>query len=128
MTAPDLALAAAAGFVGGAMNALAGGGTFATLPSLLALGLPANIANATERRAVARRGDERLGVSRRTRRRRRGRHPAAGGDHLRRRIGRQRAARADPEPGIRSHHPWLVLFALVVLAFGKRAAAWLHAA
>jgi len=29
------------------MNALAGGGTFATLPSLIALGLPANVANAT---------------------------------------------------------------------------------
>ncbi len=33
--------------VGGVMNALAGGGTFATLPALIALGLPANIANAT---------------------------------------------------------------------------------
>lgn len=29
------------------MNALAGGGTFATLPALIALGLPANAANAT---------------------------------------------------------------------------------
>ncbi|MFT3964797.1 MAG: sulfite exporter TauE/SafE family protein [Sphingobium sp.] len=41
------ALALLAGAVGGAMNALAGGGTFATLPALIALGLPANIANAT---------------------------------------------------------------------------------
>ena len=45
-------LAAAAGVLGGAMNALAGGGTFATLPALIALGLPANIANATSNVAL----------------------------------------------------------------------------
>jgi uncharacterized membrane protein YfcA len=47
-----LALAAAAGVLGGAMNALAGGGTFATLPALIALGLPANVANATSNVAL----------------------------------------------------------------------------
>lgn len=45
--ATGVALAAGAGVVGGMMNALAGGGTFATMPALLALGTPANIANAT---------------------------------------------------------------------------------
>ncbi|WP_336298314.1 hypothetical protein [Sphingomonas sp. QA11] len=35
-----LALAAGAGLLAGAMNALAGGGTFATMPTLIALGLP----------------------------------------------------------------------------------------
>jgi uncharacterized membrane protein YfcA len=47
---PDLgilAFAGGAGVLGGAMNALAGGGSFATMPALLALGLPANAANAT---------------------------------------------------------------------------------
>jgi hypothetical protein len=34
------------------MNALAGGGTFATLPALIALGLPANAANATSNVAL----------------------------------------------------------------------------
>ncbi len=34
------------------MNALAGGGTFATLPALIALGLPANSANATSNVAL----------------------------------------------------------------------------
>ncbi len=34
------------------MNALAGGGTFATLPALIALGLPANIANSTSNVAL----------------------------------------------------------------------------
>lgn len=47
-----LALVAGAGFIGGAMNALAGGGTFATLPALLAFGLPANVANATSNVAL----------------------------------------------------------------------------
>jgi uncharacterized protein len=47
-----LLLALAAGTLGGAMNALAGGGTFATLPALIALGLPANVANATSNIAL----------------------------------------------------------------------------
>ena len=47
-----LALAFAAGILGGAMNALAGGGTFATLPALIGLGLPANVANATSNVAL----------------------------------------------------------------------------
>jgi uncharacterized membrane protein YfcA len=48
----SIALAAGAGVVGGAMNALAGGGTFATLPALIALGMPANVANATSNVAL----------------------------------------------------------------------------
>ena len=48
----SLALAFGAGILGGAMNALAGGGSFATLPSLIALGLPANVANATSNVAL----------------------------------------------------------------------------
>jgi uncharacterized protein len=47
-----LLLALAAGILGGAMNALAGGGTFATLPALIGLGLPANVANATSNVAL----------------------------------------------------------------------------
>lgn len=47
-----MALAAAAGLVGGAMNALAGGGTFATMPALIALGLPSPVANATSNVAL----------------------------------------------------------------------------
>jgi uncharacterized protein len=47
-----MALAAAAGLVGGTMNALAGGGTFATMPALIALGLPSPVANATSNVAL----------------------------------------------------------------------------
>ena len=46
------ALALAAGLIGGAMNALAGGGTFATMPALIALGLPSTQANATSNVAL----------------------------------------------------------------------------
>ncbi|RZM19471.1 MAG: sulfite exporter TauE/SafE family protein, partial [Sphingomonas sp.] len=42
-----LALAAGAGMLGGAMNALAGGGSFATMPALIGLGVPSTFANAT---------------------------------------------------------------------------------
>lgn len=45
-------IAGGAGVVRGVMNALAGGGTFATLPALTALGHPANIANATSNVAL----------------------------------------------------------------------------
>lgn len=43
----ELLTVAAAGVIAGVMNALAGGGTFVTLPALIAVGLPSVIANAT---------------------------------------------------------------------------------
>ncbi len=43
----DLLIVAAAGLLGGAMNAIAGGGSFVTLPALVAVGVPALQANAT---------------------------------------------------------------------------------
>lgn len=122
-----IAFAAAAGFVGGAMNALAGGGTFATLPSLLALGLPANIANATSNVALL---------------------PGAGTsawafrDELAPLSGVSIKLLAaitfagglvgsvllvlTPSRAFDLIIPWLVLYAFVVLALGKGAAAWLH--
>ena len=42
-----LPLLAAAGFVAGSMNAVAGGGSFVSLPALVFAGLPSNIANAS---------------------------------------------------------------------------------
>jgi len=43
----DLVLIAGAGLLGGAMNAIAGGGSFVTLPALVAAGVPSLSANAT---------------------------------------------------------------------------------
>jgi hypothetical protein len=117
-----------AGVVGGAMNALAGGGTFATLPSLLAAGMPANAANATSNVALL---------------------PGAGTSAwaFRDELGpvggvsvRVLAAITfvgglvgsvllvmTPSRAFDLIIPWLVLYAFVVLAFGPRASAWLRA-
>jgi uncharacterized membrane protein YfcA len=43
----DAALVLGAGFLGAAVNAVAGGGTLITFPALLAAGLPASLANTT---------------------------------------------------------------------------------
>jgi uncharacterized membrane protein YfcA len=52
LTWTSASLLAAAGFVAGALNVVAGGGSFLTLPVLIFLGLPAVEANATNRVAV----------------------------------------------------------------------------
>ena len=110
------------------MNALAGGGTFATLPALIALGLPANIANASSNVALL---------------------PGAGTSAFayRDELGpvaglsvRLLAAITfafglvgslllvvTPSETFDIIIPWLLLFAFAVMAFGKSAADWLHA-
>jgi uncharacterized membrane protein YfcA len=124
----SLLFAFAAGTVGGAMNALAGGGTFATLPSLLAIGLPANTANATSNVALL----PGAGMSAWAFRDELG--PVGG-------VGVRMLSAITFVGGLAgsvllvltpSHAfdviiPWLVLYAFVVLAFGKRAVAWLQA-
>jgi hypothetical protein len=49
----SLPLLLAGGFLCGVFNALAGGGSFVTLPLLLLMGLPPQVANATNRVAIA---------------------------------------------------------------------------
>jgi uncharacterized membrane protein YfcA len=128
MRAEALLLSAGAGLVGGAMNALAGGGTFATLPALLAVGMPANVANATSNVALL----PGAGASAWSFRDELG--PVGGVDvRLLAAItfagGLVGSALLVATPG-RAFDliiPWLLLFALAVLAFGSRAAAWLHA-
>jgi uncharacterized membrane protein YfcA len=128
MSVPDLLLAAAAGVLGGAMNALAGGGTFATLPALIALGLPANIANATSNVALL----PGAGTSAWAYRDELG--PVAGmsvrllaaitfGFGL---VGSLLLV-LTPSEVFDVLIPWLLLFAFAVMVFGKSAADWLHA-
>jgi uncharacterized membrane protein YfcA len=125
---PAILLAAGAGLVGGAMNALAGGGTFATLPALIALGLPANIANATSNLALlpgatasawAYRAELApvAGLSVRL---------LAGLTFFFGLIGSLLLV-LTPTRIFDVIIPWLLLFALVVMVFGKGAADWLHA-
>ena len=110
------------------MNALAGGGTFATLPALIALGLPANIANATSNVALL----PGAGASAWTYRDELG--PVAGMSV------RLLAAITfafglvgslllvlTPTETFDVLIPWLLLFAFAVMAFGKHAADRLHA-
>lgn len=110
------------------MNALAGGGTFATLPALIALGLPANIANATSNLALlpgaatsAWSYRDELG-------------PVAGLS-VRLLAGLTFAFGLigslllvlTPTETFDLLIPWLLLFAFAVMVLGKRAADWLHA-
>ena len=121
-----IALVFAAGIIGGAMNALAGGGTFATLPALIAIGLPANIANASSNVALlpgaatsAWAFRDELGP--------------VGGVDVRLLAGITFIAGlagsallvVTPTRTFDLLIPWLLLIAFVVIAFGKRASAWL---
>lgn len=123
-----IAIAAGAGVLGGAMNALAGGGTFATLPALIALGLPANIANATSNIALL------PGAGTSAWAYRHELAPVAGipvrllaaltfGFGL---VGSLLLV-LTPTETFDIIIPWLLLFAFMVMIFGPRAADWLHA-
>lgn len=122
----DIALAFAAGLLGGAMNALAGGGTFATMPALIALGLPSPIANATSNVALQpgamsaawgfRDGLEPLGG---IRVRTLAAITFAGGL-----IGSLLLV-ATPTETFDVIIPWLLLIAFIAIAFGRTAADWL---
>lgn len=121
-------VAAGAGILGGAMNALAGGGTFATLPALIALGLPANIANATSNVALL----PGAGTSAWAYRNELG--PVA--DISVRLLAVLTFAFGlvgslllvlTPTETFDILIPWLLLFAFAVMLFGKLAADWLHA-
>src|SRR4051812_24427696 len=109
------------------MNALAGGGTFATLPSLIALGLPANVANATSNVALL---------------------PGAAASAAEFRHELEPVGRASvrllsaitfaggligsvllvltPREAFDLIIPWLLLVGFVAMLLGKRAADWLH--
>lgn len=123
-----LLIAAGAGFAGGAMNALAGGGTFATLPALIALGLPANIANATSNVALL------PGAAASAWTFRDELHPVAGIAVLLLAaitfvcgLAGSMLLVLTPSETFDVIVPWLLLFAFTVMMFGKRAADWLHA-
>lgn len=110
------------------MNALAGGGTFATMPALIALGLPSPIANATSNVALQ------PGAMSAAWGFRRGLEPLGGVS-----IGTLSAITfasglagslllvITPTATFDVIIPWLLLVAFLAIALGKRAAAWLHA-
>lgn len=124
--AATLALAAGAGVIGGAMNALAGGGTFATMPALLGMGTPANIANATSNLALMP-GAAASAWSFR------GELQPVGGVPVRTLAAITFVAGlagsillvVTPGAAFDLIVPWLLLIAFVAIVFGPRAAEWL---
>lgn len=110
------------------MNALAGGGTFLTLPTLIALGLPATIANATSNVALL------PGAAASAWSFRKELRPVAGISVVMLMaitfacglIGSVLLV-LTPSETFDVIVPWLLLFAFVVMLFGQRAADWLHA-
>ncbi|WP_448663095.1 sulfite exporter TauE/SafE family protein [Sphingomonas sp. CJ20] len=126
--AGGLVLAAGAGMLGGVMNALAGGGTFATLPALIAFGLPANAANASSNVALL------PGAAASAWTFRDELAPVAG-------MGVRTLAGVTFAGGLAGSAllvltptrtfdfviPWLLLLAFAAIAFGPRASAWLRA-
>ena len=109
------------------MNALAGGGTFATLPALIALGLPANIANATSNVALlpgaatsAAEFRDELGPIGGLSVRTLAAITFVGG------LFGSALLVITPTRAFDFIIPWLLLFALLVMIFGKSASDWLH--
>ena len=109
------------------MNALAGGGTFATMPTLIALGLPSPIANATSNvslqpGAIASAWAYRDGLE------------PLGGIAVRTLVAITFVGGlvgslllvATPTRTFDIVIPWLLLLATLVMAFGKRASNALH--
>ena len=126
MDAPAPALPFAAGVIGGMMNALAGGGTFATMPALLAIGVPANVANATSNLALMPGAAASAWTFRNELK-------PVGGVSVRVLAAVTFAGGlvgsallvATPTRAFDLLVPWLLLVAFLAILFGKRASAWL---
>jgi uncharacterized protein len=110
------------------MNALAGGGTFATLPALIAIGLPANLANATSNVALLPGAATSAAAFRKE-------LGPVGGVSIRTLslitfagglLGSWLLV-VTPSATFEIIMPWLLLFAFLVMAFGRSATDWLHA-
>ncbi|HTH27901.1 MAG TPA: sulfite exporter TauE/SafE family protein [Sphingobium sp.] len=124
----NLLIPLGAGMIGGGMNALAGGGTFATLPALIALGLPANSANATSNVALLPGACASAWVFR-------DELAPVGGVDVRwlsaitfvSGVAGGLALMLTPTRMFDFIIPWLLLFAFVVMLFGPKASDWLRA-
>ena len=110
-----------AGLMAGAMNALAGGGSFITLPALISVGRAVGAGECVEHgRPVSRLGGQCLGVPRWLGTDRSGAAAAAVvGDDSRRRNGCVLAA-MDAVEDFDFLLPWLLLIATLTLALGRQ--------
>jgi hypothetical protein len=119
----QFALLAGAGLLAGAMNAVAGGGTFVSLPAMTAVGLPGTVANATSSAALLPGSISSAWAYRRDL------HPLPGADSralaLISLVGGAVGAALllwTPEHAFDLIIPWLLLVATVTLALGPRLA------
>lgn len=126
-TVPEIALAAAAAFAAGVVNAMAGGGTLITFPTLTALGVSAITANTTNTVALcpgyfggsfAQRGDLRGQRRRFVLLTATGALGGLTGGWLLLNTGEQ---------SFRAIVPWLLLLASALLAFQERIRRWIEA-
>lgn len=114
----DLILLAGAGLIGGLCNAIAGGGTFFTLPALIATGLPPIIANATSAMAIwPGHAASLLGSQAELRCQARRLHRSAPVYALGGMLGAVLLVYSDPRL-FRALIPWLILLATGLFAFG----------
>jgi uncharacterized membrane protein YfcA len=124
----DFLLIAVAGFVGGTMNAIAGGGSFVTLPALITAGVPALNANASSTVALV---PSALASAYAYR------HDFEGFEAVRFRdmallsvAGGAAGAvllQITPQSVFAALVPFLLLFGTIAFAFGRQAGAWLRA-
>lgn len=123
----DFMLLAGAGLLAGAMNALAGGGSFVTLPALLATGVPSVVANASSSVALYAGGAASAWVYRKDLRRVAGASPTMmavtslmGG------LAGSVILLATPSELFDLVLPWLLLAATLALCFGKALSTRFH--
>lgn len=129
LTTHDLILLLVASLAAGALNAVAGGGSFLTFPALVLAGVPPLIANATNTVALLPATFTSAWIYRDDLAAARAQVP------LRRFIAVSFVGGAagsllllcTPEKLFEEIVPWLLLFATVVFAFGKPLSAWLRA-
>ena len=127
MTIENFILLAGAGLLGGTMNALAGGGSFVTLPAMIAAGLPSVNANASSTVALYPGGAASAWVYRA------GLRPI-GGVSIKVMLAVMLAGGLigsllllwTPSSAFDHMLPWLLLTATLTMIFASRLAPWLH--
>jgi uncharacterized protein len=125
MTPGDAALLFASAVAGGAINSVAGGGSFFTFPALVFTGMPSIAANATSTMAVWPGSLASVAAYRDDVRAARRHLPGLLAMSLAGGLVGALVLLRTPQPVFDRLLPWLLLFATAVFAFGQKFTAWL---
>lgn len=128
MTLWQIALVSLAGFFAGAMNAVAGGGTFFSFPALLAVGVPPVVANASNSVALWPASLSGAWAYRQELARYQRYLIPMGAVSLAGGVGGGLLLLVTRDATFSMLIPWLLLFATLLFAFSSRMAAWLRGA